>query len=313
MSVNIKYVKPKARLEDVQVNEVSLVPRGANRFPLLLIKRKVQIKKGSVPFRDFPKADESKTWDGDAAVSNLREWASSDGSGEKEKIDWAKYRTAFLWYDSDDPENFGSYKMPVLDIFGGDAKVVWKAVVSALGAVQGARGGVDVPEEEKDSILQRLKSHYEQFGKEWPLEKECKEKSKSGGNIDFFSVDGSGEQRIVTGVVLVPNRFDGQDDITTEKVIRKAAYDFMVERQKPKISQKNKAELGVMHSSYDKELELVESYVALADIEVGKKVIKKGSWVVTFRILDDEVWSKVKKGEFRGFSIKGSGRGRRLQ
>lgn len=168
----------KAKLEDIQTDEVSLVPSGANRFPLLVVKS-AKIEKGATEYTEFPKAPEDLAWDGTAAENRLRQWASSDGSGEKEKIDWGKYRTAFLHYNAEDPENFGSYKMPVVDVIDGEPKLVWSAVTAAFGAMQGARGGVDIPEADREGVMSRIKRHYGDFGKEWPLDIEETEKEET--------------------------------------------------------------------------------------------------------------------------------------
>jgi len=125
------------------------------------------------------------SWDADAAVKRIRKWASRDGSGEKETIDWNKYRQAFAWYDASDPENFGSYKLPHHDVEDGRLVVVWRGVVAAMAALLGARGGVDIPEKDREAVYRHLVAHYEQFEKEPPefkgemnVEEEKKEKKE---------------------------------------------------------------------------------------------------------------------------------------
>ena len=46
------------------------------------------------------------------AAKAVAKWASSDGSGDKDKVDWGKYGQAFLYKDTaDDPaEDFGSLR-----------------------------------------------------------------------------------------------------------------------------------------------------------------------------------------------------------
>ncbi len=98
----------------------------------------------------------------------MARWASSDGSGEKEKIDWEKYKEGFTWYDVENKENFGSYKLPHHDIVDGEFKVVWRGVAAAMAALLGARGGVDIPDSDWDACYRHLANHYEQFEKEPP-------------------------------------------------------------------------------------------------------------------------------------------------
>lgn len=107
-----------------------------------------------------PKADKDKAWDGSAAVQELRKWASSDGSGDKETIDWAKYRKGFGWYDENDTENFGSYKLPHHTVENGTMKTVWHGVVAAMSALNGGRGGVDIPDSDRKPVYNHLAAHY---------------------------------------------------------------------------------------------------------------------------------------------------------
>lgn len=131
-----------------------------------------------------------------------------------------------------------------------------------------------------------------------------------GGKSTIFKLNKGVEERLAMGVILVPNKPDGQGDIATPEAVSKAAHRFLSKRQQPNV--KDKKKLGVMHTHYDRELELVESYIAPVDMEVEGRKIVKGSWVVTFRVLDESTWSRIKKGELRGFSLMGTGRGRHL-
>jgi hypothetical protein len=128
----------------------------------------IRIKERAVPFETTPKADEDRSWDGDRAIASLRKWASRDGSGEKDTIDWAKYRRGFAWYDEDNPENFGGYKLPHHEVIDGTLCVVWRGVVAAMAALMGARGGVHIPDEDRKPVYNHLAKHYEQFNREPP-------------------------------------------------------------------------------------------------------------------------------------------------
>jgi len=107
------------------------------------------------------------------------------------------------------------------------------------------------------------------------------------------------EQRTVTGVVLQPEVVDAQGDIIGVEVIKEAAHDFL--------SKFNKSTgLGYMHEDFDVSFELCQSYIAPQDLIIEGVVVKKGSWVMVVKILDDEIWEKVKDGKIRGFSIGGT-------
>jgi hypothetical protein len=94
---------------------------------------------------DYSKASEDRAWDATAATDRLASWA---GGPDKDKIDWTKYREGFAWYDPEDAENYGSYKLPHHDIINHRLAVVWRGVAAAGAVVQGGRGGADIPDSE---------------------------------------------------------------------------------------------------------------------------------------------------------------------
>ena len=64
--------------------------------------------------------------------------------------------------------------------------------------------------------------------------------------------------------------------------------------------------MGRMHKSIvDGKVILLESWIQQADAEIGGQAIKKGSWLQSVLVPDDELWAQVKKGDLTGFSIGG--------
>jgi hypothetical protein len=113
------------------------------------------------------KADEDREWDADQAEKRIRAWA---GGPEKENIDWSKYKQGFAWYNADDPNNFQSYKLPHHDIIDDKLHVVLRGVIAAGNALMGARGGVDIPDEDINGVKLHLAKHYHQFDRKAPWE-----------------------------------------------------------------------------------------------------------------------------------------------
>ncbi|OHD19792.1 MAG: hypothetical protein A2Y38_22435 [Spirochaetes bacterium GWB1_59_5] len=108
----------------------------------------------------LPLADKSQEWDGAAAEQRLQAWASSDGSGDKEKMDWEKYAKAFMSVDSANKESLDGYKLPYADVIDGELKAVPAALSAIRGALSGARGGVDLPAGvTKEEILAKVDSY----------------------------------------------------------------------------------------------------------------------------------------------------------
>jgi len=145
--------------------------------------------KGVVPYQDLPAhEDEDYRWSASAARKRVAAWASSDGSGDKDTIDWDRYRKAFFWYDTAEPENFGSYKLGYADVVGGTLKAIWRGVAAVVAVLQGARGGVDIPQADQDRIWGQCARYYKKWGKEMP------EKTVAGliwheGEEDFVKME----------------------------------------------------------------------------------------------------------------------------
>jgi uncharacterized protein len=124
---------------------------------------------------DLPLADRERPWDSDAAVARVREWA---GGPDKESINWSRYRRAFFWYDENDPENFGSYKLPFADVIDGELKAVPRAIFAAAAAIQGARGGVDIPSEDLPAVRRKIAAYYRKLDEVPPWEESQRNTAK---------------------------------------------------------------------------------------------------------------------------------------
>ena len=146
---------------------------GGDMMAKSLIARAVE--KGVVPFQNLP-LSEADSWDGSAAVTSMRRMCSSDGSGDKEKMDWGRYAKGFCWFDSMDKESFGAYKLPIAraEVRGamgaedGAMFVVWPGCAAAMGALLGARGGVNIPADDRRGVYGNLVRYYKKFDKEPP-------------------------------------------------------------------------------------------------------------------------------------------------
>ncbi|MBU1483194.1 MAG: 2'-5' RNA ligase family protein [Gammaproteobacteria bacterium] len=121
-----------------------------------------------------------------------------------------------------------------------------------------------------------------------------------------------GDEQFVLGVVLVPEEYDRQDDIYSAEEIRRAAHNFVIGL----ITSDHY--LGQQHNGPFKmgvDVVMVESYLAAVDmqipvvrdgVETGEvEVVPKGTWMMGWKILDDDLWARFKRGDFTGFSIGG--------
>ena len=115
-------------------------------------------------FQDLPLADRDREWDGDAADKRVRRWAGAEEEPNE------KYRDAHVWYDSDKKDNFTAYKLLIADIVDGRLKAVPRGVMAAGGILQGARGGVDLPDQDVDRVKSHLAKYYAKMDDTAPWE-----------------------------------------------------------------------------------------------------------------------------------------------
>jgi hypothetical protein len=119
-----------------------------------------------VTFQDLPLADRKRRWNGDAANKRLRKWA-----GAEEKPN-ERYRRAFVWYDAEAKDNFGSYKQQIADVIDGELKAVPRGVFIAAAVIQGSRGGIDLPQKDLPRVKSHLARYYRKMGEAAPWERD---------------------------------------------------------------------------------------------------------------------------------------------
>jgi len=121
--------------------------------------------KAVVPFKEYPLADVDRAWEGEAAAQRLIRFA---GGPDKDDMDFERFRSFFTIWDPQNPTNLSSYKLPHHDIIDGQPRTVFRGVVAAIAAVNGARGGVDASIEERRLAHGHLARHMREFDREPP-------------------------------------------------------------------------------------------------------------------------------------------------
>lgn len=113
-------------------------------------------------------------------------------------------------------------------------------------------------------------------------------------NVTFAKVDD--EKRELLGIVYAPDVIDAQGDSASAEEIEKAQRKFNAGAKT----------LGIMHKERSGERAyIVESYLAPTDFRLNGRLVKRGTWLMSVRVTDDELWSKVKSGKITGFSMAG--------
>lgn len=117
------------------------------------------------------------------------------------------------------------------------------------------------------------------------------------------------EKRLLLGAALIPNKqIYRKDDKIGEyyiyfsaDTIRKASQVFL------KRSNQNNATFE--HAKAIDGMSVVESWI-VENSKVDKSALHgfdmpEGTWMISMKVDNDEVWSKVKSGDIKGFSIEG--------
>jgi hypothetical protein len=116
-------------------------------------------------FQDLPMAERDRKWDGDAAEKRVRKWADAQDTPNE------KYRDAHVWYDNAKKDNFTAYKLLIADVIDGKLKAVPRAVMIAGAVIDGARGGINLPEDDVDRVKSHLAKYYKKMGETAPWER----------------------------------------------------------------------------------------------------------------------------------------------
>ena len=114
-------------------------------------------------------------------------------------------------------------------------------------------------------------------------------------SIPIFKV--SEDEQIVGGIVYEPMKEDAQKDFATAEDIKKACYYYMEKVRQFKIQHKGEF--------ISEKIKILENYIAPTDFKVNSEKVKKGSWILTIRVLDKDIWKDIKEGRITGFSMAG--------
>lgn len=164
--------------------EISFCPVPAGKFALSLRQvralgvstRELVTKgffyetKGAVPYKDHGMADPDTAWDGPAEEKDCGD-------------DLGKLKSICAWFDSENSDVKSAYKLP--HHRASDLKAVWKGVAAAAAALQGGRGGVDIPSGDVAAVKAHLAKHYAEFGKTPPWEEKSEKSPHIGDTCEL--------------------------------------------------------------------------------------------------------------------------------
>jgi len=124
--------------------------------------------------------------------------------------------------------------------------------------------------------------------------------------IELKEVDA--EKRILMGAALIPNKQiyrknDKNEEYYiyfSEETVRKASELFFMNSNQNNATLEHKQKLDGMS--------VVESWITEGKNDKSMNYgfnFPKGTWVISMKVNNDEIWNKVKLGEVKGFSIEG--------
>ena len=116
------------------------------------------------------------------------------------------------------------------------------------------------------------------------------------------------EKRILMGAALIPNkqiyRKNEKDEeyyiYFSEATVRKASELFFMNSNQNNATLEHKQKLDGMS--------VVESWITEGEHDKSMNYgfnFPKGTWMISMKVNNDEIWNKVKLGEVKGFSIEG--------
>ena len=141
------------------------------------------------------------------------------------------------------------------------------------------------------------------FVSEPATEKEWLYFSDAKKRLDFYDT----EKQIVTSVVMLANTPIYRNDdgyeymlVFTAEAIEKMAYDYFSKNGFNKIS------INHDGSVIEGSAILLESYFVDDNKRAPEKfgVLPKGSWIVSYKVVDKKIWDMIKNKKLRGFSIE---------
>ena len=113
-------------------------------------------------YANLPLADRARRWNGAAAEKRVRRWAGADDAPN------AKYRRAHLWYEAGKDDEFTGYKLLIADVIEGQLRAVPRGVTAAAAVIDGARGGLNVPDSDRPKLRRHLARYYTQMDEQPP-------------------------------------------------------------------------------------------------------------------------------------------------
>ena len=118
------------------------------------------------------------------------------------------------------------------------------------------------------------------------------------------------EKRILMGAALIPKKqIYRRNEKTNEEFYIYFSKDTIIKASQLFLKKSNQSNATLEHNQKIDGMTVVESWI-VEDTKKDKSAlyefnVPEGTWMISMKVDNDEVWEKVKSGEIKGFSIEG--------
>ncbi len=96
-----------------------------------------------------------------------------------------------------------------------------------------------------------------------------------------------------TFIVMVPNEVDLHCDVISEEEVRKSCHSYNLHSRTA----------NLFHLVETDTFSVVESWISPVDFSLSGKFVKKGTWLCTVQVYDEQLWQLIKCGDICSVSI----------
>lgn len=223
-----------------------------------IINEKGMIKMGVVPKHPWKYGkDEKSAWE----KPRLQDFTNKawDELSDEEKRNIAGH---FAWAPENPPERFTDLKLPHHK--PGNHAVVWNGVRAAMAALAGARGGVQIPNEDVPKVYSHLAAHYKEFDKEPPELKEDE------NGMWFIAMPDEDVEKVEENETAAPDAVE-QNEETQEMGMDSEKEEKEKVELESEITEKATVEVTPCDlAAYEKEIEQLNEKLKIAEATIEK-------------------------------------------
>ena len=117
------------------------------------------------------------------------------------------------------------------------------------------------------------------------------------------------EKRLLMGAALIPNKqIYRRNEKTNEEYYIFFSKDTVRKASQLFLKESNQNNATIEHTKKISGMSVVESWIKESDQDKSNLYgfdAEPGTWFITMKVDNEEIWNKVKDGEIKGFSIEG--------